>query len=87
MSQHSELVEHRRKVLNAEIWAKKTASIQMLATKDGNKTWTTTYKYGSMSVEYWNKDGLMDKETLTSPTLNMEDCIRQMSREEADANF
>ena len=65
MSQHSELVERRRKVLNAEIWAKKTASIQMIASKDGNKTWTTTYNDGSVSTEYWDRDGFKDKESLT----------------------
>ena len=87
MSQHSELVERRRKVLNAEIWAKKTASIQMIASKDGNKTWTTTYNDGSVSTEYWDRDGFKDKEALTSPTLNIDDCIQQMGREEADARL
>ena len=87
MSQHSDLVAYRRQVLNAEIWAKKTASIQMVANKDGNKTWTTTYNDGSISTEYWDRDGFKDKETLTSPTLNIDDCIQQMGREEADANL
>ena len=50
MTQHSELVAYRRKVLNAQIWAKKTASIEMRATKDGNKTWTTKYNDGSITT-------------------------------------
>ena len=87
MSEHSSKVEYRRKVLNAEIWAKKTASIQMIANKNGNKTWTTTYNDGSIDTEYWNKDGFKDKETLTSPTLDIDECIQQMGREEADAHL
>ena len=39
MSEHSEKVEYRRKVLNAEIWAKKTKEIMMVAKRNGIKTW------------------------------------------------
>lgn len=87
MSQHSDKVEYRRKVLNAEIWAKKTASIEMLAKKSGNKTWKTTYNDGSVDTEYWNEDGFKSKEVLTSPTLDIDECIHQMDREEQDAHL
>lgn len=85
MGQHTELVNRRRNVLNAEIWAKKVASISMLAKKNGKKTWTTTYNDGSVDTEYWSKEGFLDKEKTTSPLLTIDECIDQMSREEADA--
>ena len=85
MTQHSKLVAYRRKVLNAQIWAKKTASIEMIATKDGNKTWTTKYNDGSITTEYWNSDNLIEKTIKTNPILNIDDCIYQMAREEVDA--
>lgn len=87
MSQHSDIVEYRRKVLNAEIWAKKTQEIMMVAKRSGYKTWTTTYNDGSVDTEYWNEDGFKSKEVLTSPTLSIDDCISQMSREEQDARL
>lgn len=85
MGQHTELVNRRRNVLNAEIWAKKVASISMLAKKNGKKTWTTTYNDGSVDTEYWSKEGFLDKEKTTSPLLTIDECIDQMSREEVDA--
>ena len=85
MTQHSELVAYRRKVLNAQIWAKKTASIEMIATKDGNKTWTTKYNDGSITTEYWNSDNLIEKTIKTNAILSIDDCIYQMAREEVDA--
>ena len=85
MGQHTELVNRRRNVLNAEIWAKKVASISMLAKKNGKKTWTTTYNDGSVDTEYWSKEGFLHKEKTTSPLLTIDECIDQMSREEADA--
>lgn len=87
MTQHSELVAYRRKVLNAQIWAKKTASIEMRATKDGNKTWTTKYNDGSITTEYWNSDNLVEKTIKTNPILSIDDCIYQMAREEVDATL
>ena len=87
MSQHSDKVEYRRKVLNAEIWAKKTKEIMMVAKRNGTKTWTTTYNDGSIDTEYWNKDGLQNKEVRTSPTLDIDECIQQMGREVADAHL
>ena len=87
MSEHSEKVEYRRKVLNAEIWAKKTKEIMMVAKGNGIKTWTTTYNDGRVETEYWDKDGFKSKEKTTSATMTIDDCIDQMSREEADATF
>ncbi len=87
MGQHIEKVALRRKILNAEIWAKKTREIMMVAKKSGIKTWTTTYNDGSVDTEYWDKDGLKEKEVRTSPTLTIEECVDQMAREEASANL
>jgi len=87
MSQHSKIVEYRRKVLNAEIWAKQTKEIMMIAKKEGVKTWTTTYNDGSVDTEYWSKEGFKDKEVSTSPLLSIDDCIDQMSREGANAGI
>tara|TARA_Y100001937_G_C7126072_1_gene335003 strand:- start:2680 stop:2946 length:267 start_codon:yes stop_codon:yes gene_type:complete len=87
MSQHKELVEYRKKVLNAEIWAKKVCTLQMTANKNGTKIWETKYNDGSLMTEYWNSDNLVEKTIKTNPTLTIDDCIDQMAREEADANF
>ena len=85
MGQHTELVNRRRKVLNAEIWARKIKEVMMVAKKSGLKTWTTTYNDGRVETEYWDKDGFKSKEKTTSATLTIDDCIDQMSREEVDA--
>jgi hypothetical protein len=85
MGQHTELVNRRRKVLNAEVWAKKVASISMLANKDGKKIWTTTYNDGSVDKEHWKEGSLKVKEKTTSPLLTIDECIDQMFREEVDA--
>ena len=85
MGQHTELVNRRRNVLNAEIWAKKVASISMLAKKNGKKIWTTTYNDGSVDKEHWKEGSLIVKEKTTSPLLTIDECIDQMSREEVDA--
>ena len=87
MSQHSKIVEYRRRVLNAEIWAKQTKEIMMIAKKEGVKTWTTTYNDGSVDTEHWSKEGFKDKEVSTSPLLSIDDCIDQMSRESANAGI
>ena len=87
MSEYSNMVNHRRKVLNAEIWARKTKEMMMVANKSGQKTWTTTYNDGSIETEYWNSDNLIEKTVKTNPTLTIQECIDQMSREEADAAF
>jgi len=87
MSEYSNMVNHRRKVLNAEIWARKTKEMMMVANKSGQKTWTTTYNDGSIETEYWNSDNIIEKTIKTNPTLTIQECIDQMSREEADAAF
>jgi len=87
MGQHTELVNRRRKVLNAEIWREKIKQVMMVAKKNGKKTWTTTYNDGRVETEYWGKEGFLDKEHTISSTMTIDDCIDQMSREEADATF
>ena len=55
MGEHSSKVEYRRKVLNAEIWAKKTKEIMMVAKGNGIKKCKslTEQKYASILIMKW----------------------------------
>jgi len=85
MGEHSEKVEYRRKVINAELWAKKVKKLEMIKKKSGKKTWETLYNDGSSIVEHFGKDGLANKKVKTDATLSIDECIQEMGREEADA--
>ena len=85
MGQHTEKVEYRRMVINAELWSKKVKKMEMIKKKSGKKTWETLYKDGSSIVEHFGKDGLVNKKVKTDATLTIDECIQEMSREEADA--
>jgi len=82
MGQYSDLVEKQRTLLEVEKWRKGVKQIMMVASPD-KKLWTTTYNDESQLFEKYQDDRWTS--TTLGSRMTTQDCVDQMSREEADA--
>ena len=54
--------------------------------KNDFKEWVTTYNNGDKSVEQYKNNQLVDK-WVVKGEMSVQDCIDQMSREDADVKY
>jgi hypothetical protein len=82
MMQYNDRVQKQRDILKAEKWASNVKFI-VGQFKNDLKEWVTTYNNDDKSVEQYKNNQLVDK-WVVKGEMSVQDCIDQMSREDAD---
>ena len=85
MMQYNDRVQKQRDILNAERWASKVR-FMIGQFKNDFKEWVTTYNNGDKSVEQYKNNQLVDK-WVVKGEMSVQDCIDEMSREDADVEY
>jgi hypothetical protein len=82
MMQYNDRVQKQRDILKAEKWASNVKFI-VGQFKNDLKEWVTTYNNDDKSIEQYKNNQLVDK-WVVKGEMSVQDCIDQMSREDAD---
>ena len=82
MMQYNDRVQKQRDILKAEKWASNVKFI-VGQFKNDLKEWVTTYNNDDKSIEKYKNNQLVDK-LVVKGEMSVQDCIDQMSREDAD---
>jgi hypothetical protein len=85
MMQYNDRVQKQRDILKAEKWASNVKFI-VGQFKNDLKEWVTTYNNDDKSVEQYKNNQLVDK-WVVKGEMSVQDCIDQMSREDADVKY
>ena len=85
MMQYNDRVQKRRDILKAEKWASNVKFI-VGQFKNDLKEWVTTYNNDDKSIEQYKNNQLVDK-WVVKGEMSVQDCIDQMSREDADVKY
>ena len=85
MMQYTDRVQKQRDILKAEKWASNVKFI-VGQFKNDLKEWVTTYNNDDKSVEQYKNNQLVDK-WVVKGEMSVQDCIDQMSREDADVKY
>jgi hypothetical protein len=85
MMQYNDRVQKQRDILKAEKWASNVKFI-VGQFKNDLKEWVTTYNNDDKSVEQYKNNQLVDK-WVVKGEMSIQDCIDQMSREDADVKY
>lgn len=85
MMQYNDRVQKQRDILKAEKWASNVKCI-VGQFKNDLKEWVTTYNNDDKSIEQYKNNQLVDK-WVVKGEMSVQDCIDQMSREDADVKY